>query len=110
MNENITPNPQLATSLTVADLWEKSLLRITDECKADTEVLFCNGSVIGTLGNFSASTGKAKSRKTFNVTALTAAALKNGEVLAYIGEMPEDKRGVLYIDTEQSPYHCQRVI
>ena len=110
MNDSITPNTQQTTSLTVADLWEKSLLRITDECKADTEVLFCNGSVIGTLGNFSASTGKAKSRKTFNVTALTAAALKNGEVLAYIGEMPEDKRGVLYIDTEQSPYHCQRVI
>ncbi len=110
MNDNITTNTPQATSHTVADMWEKSLLRVTDECQADTEVLFCNGAVIGTLGNFSASTGKAKSRKTFNVTALTAAALKNGEVLAYIGEMPEDKRTVLYIDTEQSPYHCQRVI
>ena len=110
MNDNITPNANQAPAQTVADMWEKSLLRVTDECKADTEVLFCNGAVIGTLGNFSASTGKAKSRKTFNVTALTAAALKNGEVLAYIGEMPEDKRTILYIDTEQSPYHCQRVI
>jgi len=43
MNDSITPNTQQTTSLTVADLWEKSLLRITDECKADTEVLFCNG-------------------------------------------------------------------
>ena len=103
MNENITPNPQQTVSLTVADLWEKSLLRITDECKADTEVLFCNGAVIGTLGNFSASTGKAKSRKTFNVTALTAAALKNGEVLAYIGEMPEDKRGVFTSTRSKAP-------
>ena len=41
------------------------------------EVLFCNGSVIGTLGNFSASTGKAKSKKTFNVSAILAAALTN---------------------------------
>lgn len=95
---------------TPAEMWENSLLQITDNCKADTEVLYCNGAVIGTLGNFSASTGKAKSRKTFNVTALTAAALKNGEVMAYIGELPEDKRTILYIDTEQSPYHCQRVI
>ncbi len=34
------------------------------------------GSVIGTLGNFSASIGKAKSKKTFNVSAIVAAALK----------------------------------
>lgn len=110
MNDSITSNPQQSAPMTVADLWEKSLLHVTDEYKADTEVIFCNGSAIGTLGNFSASTGKAKSRKTFNVTALTAAALKNGEVLAYIGELPDDKRTILYIDTEQSPYHCQKVI
>lgn len=102
-----TQQPQPPTP---AEMWENSLLQITDNCKADTEVLYCNGAVIGTLGNFSASTGKAKSRKTFNVTALTAAALKNGEVMAYIGELPENKRTILYIDTEQSPYHCQRVI
>ena len=74
------------------------------------EVLFCNGSVIGTLGNFSASTGKAKSKKTFNVSAIVAAALTNGECLGYSAEFPDDKRTVLYFDTEQSPYHCQKVI
>ena len=50
------------------------------------------GSVIGTLGNFSASIGKAKSKKTFNVSAIVAAALKNGTVLNYTAELPENKR------------------
>ena len=69
-----------------------------------------NGSTIGTLGNFSASTGKAKSKKTFNVSAIVAAALSNSEVLRYTAAFPDDKRKVLYIDTEQSKYHCQKVM
>ena len=36
------------------------------------EILSVKGSVIGTLGNFSASIGKAKSKKTFNVSAIVA--------------------------------------
>ncbi len=67
------------------------------------------GSVIGTLGNFSASIGKAKSKKTFNVSAIVAAALKNGTVLNYTAELPENKRKILYVDTEQSSYHCAKV-
>ena len=69
-------------------LWQSYQLRVTDEIAKSPEVLFCNGSVIGTLGNFSASTGKAKSKKTFNVSAILAAALTNGEVLRYIAEFP----------------------
>lgn len=91
-------------------LWQASQIRVTDEISVAPEVLFCNGSVIGTLGNFSASTGKAKSKKTFNVSAIVAAALMNDEVLRYVAEFPDNKRRVLYFDTEQSPYHCQKVI
>lgn len=91
-------------------LWQSSQIRVTDILAMAPEVLFCNGSVIGTLGNFSASTGKAKSKKTFNVSAIVAAALTNGECLGYSAEFPDDKRTVLYFDTEQSPYHCQKVI
>ncbi len=91
-------------------LWQASQIKVTDEISVAPEVLFCNGSVIGTLGNFSASTGKAKSKKTFNVSAIVAAALMNGEVLRYVAEFPDNKRTVLYFDTEQSPYHCQKVI
>ena len=91
-------------------LWQASQINVTDTIAMNPEVLFCNGSVIGTLGNFSASTGKAKSKKTFNVSAIVASALTNGECLRYSSEFPDDKRMVLYFDTEQSPYHCQKVI
>ena len=69
-----------------------------------------NGSTIGTLGNFSAPTGKAKSKKTFNISAIVAAALRNSEVLQYSAYLPQEKRKILYVDTEQSFYHCHKVL
>ena len=56
------------------------------------------------------STGKAKAKKTFNVSAIVAAALVNGQVLEDQASFPESKRTILYFDTEQSPYHCQLVM
>ena len=91
-------------------LWKTCQLKVTDEIAKSPEVLFCNGSAIGTLGNFSASTEKAKSKKTLNVSAILAEALTNGEILRYIAEFPDDKRMILYFDTEQSPHHCQRAM
>ncbi len=89
-----------------AVLWKTIHLKITDTYDVPPEILWVNGSTIGTLGNFSASTGKAKSKKTFNVSAIVAAALKNDEVLQYSAFLPENKRKILYVDTEQSKYHC----
>ena len=83
-------------------IWQSIRLKATDEYTVPPEILQVNGSTIGTLGNFSASTGKAKSKKTFNVSAIVAAALSNSEVLRYTAAFPDDKRKVLYIDTEQS--------
>ena len=91
-------------------IWQSIRLKATDEYTVPPEILQVNGSTIGTLGNFSASTGKAKSKKTFNVSAIVAAALSNSEVLRYTAAFPNDKRKVLYIDTEQSKYHCQKVM
>ena len=91
-------------------LWQASRLSLSGKYEKAPEILSVKGSVIGTLGNFSASIGKAKSKKTFNVSAIVAAALKNGTVLRYVAELPEAKRKVLYVDTEQSPHHCLNVM
>ena len=91
-------------------LWQASRLSLSKSYEKAPEILKVHGSVIGTLGNFSASIGKAKSKKTFNVSAIVAAALRNGTVLRYVAELPEDKRKILYVDTEQSPYHCLKVM
>lgn len=91
-------------------IWQSSRLSISMKCEKAPEILKANGTVIGTLGNFSASIGKAKSKKTFNVSAIVAAALKCGTILLYSAELPENKRKILYVDTEQSPYHCLKVM
>lgn len=90
--------------------WRVFRLKISDKLTSPPVVLSIGGSVVGTLGNFSASTGKAKSKKTFNVCAIVGAALLNGEILQYKASFPENKRKILYVDTEQSPFHCQKVL
>lgn len=88
---------------------ESAPKKVTFLTNDELETVEIQRPVIGTLGNFSASIGKAKSKKTFNVSAIVAAALKNGTVLRYAAELPPDKRKILYVDTEQSPYHCLKV-
>lgn len=58
-----------------------------------------------TLGNFSAITGKGKSKKTFLTSLLLAAAATNKTIQdKFQGNLPINKRGVLLFDTEQSGY------
>lgn len=64
-----------------------------------------------TLGNFSAVIGKMKAKKTFLIS-LFAAAIKNGEDYnkRFIGSLPENKKLIVYIDTEQSEYDSYNCI
>ena len=86
--------------------WQDTMLSLEKEYEQEPEVLKIGGVPVGTLGNFSASIGKAKSKKTFNVSAMVAAALSEKEVLNYTTDFPEGKNRILYIDTEQSQNHC----
>ena len=94
----------------ISDLINSSRVKVTDELEFPPVILRVENVTIGTLGNFSASTGKAKSRKTFNIGGITAAALINSTVLKYTATLPSKKRKILYIDTEQSLYHCQKSV
>ena len=71
------------TAETAIKMWHASRLSVTKTYEMSPEIIKAQNSVIGTLGNFSASIGKAKSKKTFNVSAIVAAALMNGTVLRY---------------------------
>ena len=51
-----------------------------------------------------------KQKKTFNVSAMVAAALSGKEVLNYTTDFPDGKNRILYIDTEQSQNHCMIVM
>ena len=100
--------PVMSDSL--ASMMEEATISVSNTYTQSPEVLKIGDSVIGTLGNFSASIGKAKSKKTFNVSAIVASALSEGRVLHYRSEFPSDKRCILYIDTEQGRHHCQKVL
>mgnify|MGYP000147985492 FL=1 len=88
----------------------ESTISVTSTYEHSPVVLMVDDTVIGTLGNFSASIGKAKSKKTFNVSAIVASALSRNTVLHYRSMFPENKRKILYIDTEQGQHHCQQVL
>lgn len=89
-------------------------IRVTDRKR--TRFIITNSSkcvddaIIGILGNFSASIGKVKSKKTFNVSAIAASALSGSIVLRYRSMFPENKMKILYIDTKQGRHHCQQVL
>lgn len=103
-NNNIPSAEELAIYI------KEATVSVTNTYEQSPVVLMVDNSIIGTLGNFSASIGKAKSKKTFNVSAIAASALANGTVLHYRSSFPENKRTILYIDTEQGEPHCQKVL
>ena len=88
----------------------KGEIKATDKIAVPPKILFLGDCTIATFGNFSASTGKAKSKKTFNISAMVAAAVTNSTVLNYRACLPEGKRNILYFDTEQSKFHCHSVL
>ena len=98
---NITPEEAVI-------LWQASRLDLSEDYEKAPEILKVRGSVIGTLGNFSASIGKAKSKKTFNVSAIVAAALKNGTVLSYTAELPETSGKYSMWTPSKAPTTAQR--
>jgi len=63
--------------------------------------------ILGTLGNFSLIQGKAKSRKSYFLSALMAAAIAPHDVCGHIRGHVHDKVNI-YIDTEQGDWHASR--
>lgn len=98
------------TAENFSEIWNNILIKSTDSYKIPAEVIHVSESTISTLGNFSASTGKGKSKKTFNVCAIVASALTGKKILKYEAHFPEGKQKVLYFDTEQSSFHCHKVL
>ena len=71
---------------------EEAAVSVTNNYEEAPAVLMVDDAVIGTLGNFSASIGKAKSKKTFNVSAIAASALSGRTVLRYRSMFPATRQ------------------
>jgi hypothetical protein len=61
--------------------------------------------IFGTIGNFSLIQGKAKSRKSYFLSALMAAAISEHDVCGHIRGHLSDRVNI-YIDTEQGDWHA----
>lgn len=79
----------------------------TEEIKPLEAVIKFKDAILGTLGDFSLIIGKAKSRKSFYLVLLTVTLLIDELYNAFTGHLPNDKRKILYFDTEQSKAHVQ---
>lgn len=106
----IQPNNYRIDEAKYKSLLKYIRLSVTEKYEFPQEIVQIDGVTIATIGNFSASTGKPKSKKTFNVSAIVASALSGKEVLKYKAELPSCKNRILYIDTEQSKCHCHKVL
>ena len=63
---------------------------------------------VGTFGNFTLVTGKAKSRKSFFASIATATAIGEDLILGTYQSFLPPNGNVLYFDTEQGKYHVQK--
>lgn len=92
------------------DLTELNRLQIspTEKITPPQVAIKMGGGILGTLGNFSLIIGKAKSRKSFFLNILaTSLLLDDSFYNVFKGCLPNDKRTILYFDTEQGKYHVQ---
>jgi hypothetical protein len=105
----MTPN-EILNEKELSHIVHNNTIQPTQQYAVPPIVIQIGDSPIATLGNFSASTGKAKAKKTFNLSAIVAAALLGKKVLQYEAHLPPRSQRILYIDTEQSRFHCHRVL
>lgn len=106
----LLPGSKSVSKNDIKEILNYALLKVNEKCLFPPQIIKVNGTTIATVGNFSASTGKPKSKKTFNVSAIVASALTDKEVLNYRTSLPPGKNRILYVDTEQSRPHCQIVL
>lgn len=73
--------------------------------------LYINNEILGTLGNFSLITGKAKAKKSFLISMAVSSALTKKLLHGILkGSLPNEQNEVLYFDTEQGKYHVQKAV
>lgn len=80
-----------------------------DELHPARPVLSFKEKVFASLGDFSMITGKAKSRKTFLLSLFIAVLIAQRAISGITPTLYPKKKRILWIDTEQSKYHTQKV-
>ena len=77
---------------------------------APDKILSVDGKIWGTRGNFSVIMGKAKSKKTFLLSAIIPTLLGSDNILGLFESEKGKNLTVLHFDTEQAPHHIQKLV
>jgi len=102
--------PLTTSNRTIEDVIRSIIVDPKVDVEEPPTVISVNEVPVCTLGNFSLVIGKAKSRKTFMVASITAAAISGScSIESITGTMPPGSK-VHYFDTEQSTFHLHRTV
>ncbi|WP_336128369.1 AAA family ATPase [Mesoflavibacter sp. CH_XMU1422-2] len=105
---SIDKDLNITTSNSIKELTRSAKIDVNEKIEREPSVLSIDDISFGSLGNFSCVTGKSKSRKTFFISMLIAAAIDiHGKNQRIKTEIP--KTNVIHFDTEQSKYDTQKV-
>lgn len=92
----------------IQQIVEASTLNLQQDSEKPPYCLFFDDLPVFGLGDISTIIGKAKSRKTFATGLLLASVAGSTNIQDRIrGDLPENKRNVLFIDTEQAEYYAK---
>ena len=92
----------------VQEIAQSSKMDLKVDSERPPHCLWIGEAPVLGLGDISTIIGKAKSRKTFAADLFLAAMVGNSEIGERIrGVLPENKRVVVFIDTEQSEYYSK---
>jgi hypothetical protein len=114
--ENAQLSKVTTDNLKPAEILERARVRPTDTVKEDPVAIWVKSDAstiqFGTLGNFSMITGKAKSKKSFTLCMLVAAAIEGSQYEdgPFTIRLPSGKHRILYFDTEQGKYRVWKSI
>ncbi len=107
----ISDNLTIKKSSEILQELEKFKIDVTKELPKPQICLFYrNGlenQVLGVLGDFMVITGKAKSKKSFALGLMVAASISKNNIGNISGNLPNEKRNILYFDTEMAEYSVQ---
>jgi len=108
LNQEDTKGQKIDKPKSIKQLLKEAEIDPFSTIEKPPTILSIDNISYGTLGNFSCITGKAKSKKTFFLSILIAAALdENGTFQRIKTEIPNTN--ILHFDTEQSKHHTQKV-
>lgn len=114
LDEKVELKSVVSSDLDFKKIFKEFRVSPLEEIKPPKIVLnqsvFGENRMIATLGNFSLISGKAKVGKSLLMTLLTAVFISNNEIQGLSNRLPNNKKNVVYFDTEQGKWHVQKLV